>query len=274
MQEVLDRGSHPILGCVVGMSYKDLTGPELQRILEHAKSLKRFKEMLGIGETELRPLLAQHHLSIKRLSTLSPNFVSAELKRIGSVSLFCIIYGCKPIELHDILSSCGVSLKQLITTVGATSGTGRKGEDYFKHIRGSMIAMDCFEEEGHTHPFDFRDRYYGLVNVKTANRQRYKATTRSKDPNFWHFSTKGWKSCDYLALVPLDPKGNPQMILMVSTAEIGTKYPTHLVLTGKHLKWPYVSPQQNDRNRLDSEREYLLLTTRLNATEPEEVFSV
>lgn len=211
-----------------------MKGAELQAILDHAGSFKRFKEMMGIDEQTFRRYQSHFNLTLRKLDAHTPIFIAEEVKRIGSVELFCIIYRCKPSELHTVMSREGFSLKQLVCPVGATSGIGRKGENFFKTVRGSSIIEDCFETRGHTCEFDFLDKRFGLVNVKTASRQRWTAKTRAANPNYWDFSTKGHLDCDTLALVPLDAKGEPLMVLIVPSLTV--KGMSHLTVTGRDIR--------------------------------------
>lgn len=235
---------------------------ELQALLDHAGSWKRFWEIVGLHDSRQRVNFSRERPLIRtsKLHNWTKSQLHGELQRIGSTFLFCILKRCKESELRSRAKELEIDLKILCQPIGSNSGTGRKGENYFKQIRGQMIMEDCYEVRGHTSPFDFRDLVYGLVNVKTACRQRYSAKTRATDPNYWHFSTKGWKDCDYLALVPLSPAGEPQMIIMIQAQVIGPYFPTHIILTGKDLKAGYISTCQNDRSQLDSAREYILLS--------------
>lgn len=244
--------------------FRNFDGAELHKILQHAGSWKRFKEILGIDETDLRGLIHQFSLSLDQLQHFSPEFMESELRRIGSTSLFCVIHGCKESELRRRAKGFGIDLKPLCQPIGHNSGTGRLGEKYFKKIRGQMISEDCFETRGHVCEFDFRDIIYGLVNVKTASRQRFGSMTRAKDPNHWHFNIKGWMDCDHLALVPLNSLGEPIRVIMFPCKDISAFYreASSFVLTEGEMR-NFTTSQQNDFARPESEREYLLLTAML-----------
>jgi hypothetical protein len=233
---------------------------ELQRILDHAGSWKRFREMLGLNGKQYLTLTKQRQLSLRKLGCIPPEQIVSELKRIGSTALFCIIYECKESELRSVALNYRIDLRTVCAPIGHNSGIGRLGENYFKQIRGQMVATDALAEYGHTHAWDFRDLIYGLVNVKTATRSRYTAKTRAKDANFWHFSIKGWKDCDHLALVPLTAQGEPWRILMVRCMDFAYWFDGigHFTLTEREIT-RFSSPMQNDLGRPEWEREYLLL---------------
>lgn len=211
------------------------TTAELQKILAAAGSWSRFKEMLGLSSLQLNELRREHPIRLDVLTGVPPSSIATEMERIGSVSLFCIIYGCRGSELRKVCADNGIDLKKLIRPIGATAGTGRLGEIFFKSCRGEAITEDCFETRGHTAPFDFVDSAFGLVNVKTARRRKWKAKTRSDDPFFWDFNIEGCLNCDYLALVPLDARNMPSIVVMVrSHPTLAAK--KHFLFTAKGLR--------------------------------------
>lgn len=190
---------------------------ELRAILCHAGSWKRFKELLGLDSRQLNRLVAEHGLSLDRLTSYSDEFLRSELHRIGSTTLFCIVTGCKDSELRRRALAAGIDLKQYTTPIGSKIGIGRKGELFFKKLRGELIREDCFETQGHSAPYDFVDADYGLVNVKTAKRSKLTAKTRANDPHYWYFQLEGIDACDFFAFVPLDPTGKPMAVIMAKS---------------------------------------------------------
>jgi len=217
---------------------QNLTPFELQAVLDHAGSWKRFKEILGISHSELKTLqeLLPQTLSFTKLNLFSDSFLEDQLHRIGSTELFCIIHRCKESELRLECRRRVIDLKMFSKPVGSTLGIGRRGELFFKESRPGYIEEDCFESQGHSAPYDFMDKLYKRVNVKTASQSRFKAKTRSADPVYWHFSTKGVDECDTFAFIPLDPKGNPVAIYITSAAEIKKSFTHHLILSGSDIR--------------------------------------
>lgn len=212
----------------------DYTFDDYHKILEHAGSWTRFKEMLGLRQQELNTLIHQHGLTLMALQHYTDLFIESELKRIKSIALFCIIHRCKDSELRGRLRDAEIDVKKYIRPVGHNSGIGRKGELYFKEKRAAWILEDCLETRGHTAEFDFRDSVYGLVNVKTCTRKKWQAKTRAADPFYWDFNLVGIRSCDFLACIPLGPDGEPLMVLLVKTD--GVMRLTHFLVTQKDLR--------------------------------------
>lgn len=213
------------------------TTPELQKLLLRAGSYTAFRRMMGLSTREFVELRDQRReLTLNVLSSWTRDQFVSELRRLGSVRIFCALYDAKESEVRSLAIMWMVDLKKFSSPVAATTGTGRKGELFFKDVRGGNIVRDCFEDDGHTHPFDFLDALFGQVNVKTAERGRYRAKTRSGDPNFWHFSTKGWKDADYLVFVPLDPRGLPMNAYVAAAQDVGYCWPSFVTLTGDDFK--------------------------------------
>lgn len=214
-----------------------LSPSELQLIVTKAGSWKRTGEILGLTSKELRQLRSEFpEVQLCRLESWDKGRFCNELIRLKTLQIFSIVHGCQLSEIRNRAKMLDVDLKALIQPVGMTSGIGRKGELFFKEKMKELIREDTFETLGHTAPYDFVCvQPLGLVNVKTSNRDRYTAKCRADNPNFWDFSTKGAKNCDTLALVPLDPKEDPMMIILVSTYFLKDEN-THIVLTGKDLQ--------------------------------------
>jgi hypothetical protein len=212
----------------------EFTFDDYHKILEHAGSWTRFKEMLGLSASELTILVKEHGLSLKALQHYTDPFIDSELRRIKSVALFCIVHRCKESELRRRMMEAGIDPKKYIRPVGHNSGIGRRGELYFKEKRGTSVIEDCLETRGHTAEFDFRDSQYGLVNVKTCTRKKWQAKTRAADPFYWDFNLVGVRSCDFLACVPLGPTGEPLMVLLVKTE--GLRGLNHFLVTQKELR--------------------------------------
>jgi hypothetical protein len=217
--------------------WERLSQEELQRLLDHSGSWKGFRELLGLSHRDMVRLLQTHTLKFKKLESWTKEYLESELTRIGSSKVFCILHSCKESELRSRLKSLNMDLKTLSSPHASTIGIGRKGELFYKEVRFDHASLeDMFETEGHSAPYDIRDGFYGRVNVKTANVNRFKAKTRANDPNYWHFSTKGWENCDYLAFVPLSPDGSASMVIMAKAQDIGRLFPTHVVMTGKDIR--------------------------------------
>lgn len=216
------------------MAIESLSSIELQKVLDRLGSYKAFRETFGLSNAELDDVVREHKLTLKKLSDRDGQWLESELKRIGSVELLAMIHDCKISEIRRRALETGVNIKLFTAPFGSTIGRGRIGETYFAFVRGEDIVEDCFRTKGHSAPFDFRDTAYGLVNVKTASRQIYKSKVR-KNIAYWHFSTKGWKGCDWLALVPLNPEGHPTSIIMTEASKVCSEGKDHLILTSRDI---------------------------------------
>lgn len=242
----------------------EFTTSELQLILDYTRSWKAFQDKLGLNGRHLTALKKEHPtLSLNKLGAMSPIEFADEIKRCRSIELFGVVYGCKSSEIRRFAEENNINLLIGIAPLGSKTGIGRKGELYFKGLRGQMIVEDCFQEQSHTHPYDFKDLVYGLVNVKTASRKRYQAKCRQNNADYWHFHVGGAKDCDWLAFVPLDRDGKPIKIIMAKAEKVAELFPHGITLTGNDLKGEFVTSMQNDRSQLDSAREYMLFVEAL-----------
>lgn len=210
-----------------------LTREEKQKLLTKFGSWSLFQRKLGLSSGELKE--ARSYLSLNVLDDIPPWDLKVKLQRIGSTELFCIIHDCKESELRRKCEAWGIDLKQYAISIGSTAGIGRKGELFFKFVMGEKIIEDMFETNGQKHPFDFRVEGYGLVDVKTSTRYRYRAGTRKTDPDYWRFHTQQSLDCDYFAFIPLDPAGNPMHIVMVPNGPTVQRQ-DRITLTRKMLK--------------------------------------
>lgn len=89
------------------------------------------------------------------------------------------------------------------------STKGRKAEEFYKEQRGTEIIRDMNLEE-RTPPYDFEDREYSRVDVKSSRQH----STKGDGPR-WYFSLKG-EDCDWFACVGWDETFEvPLFVVMV-----------------------------------------------------------
>lgn len=81
---------------------------------------------------------------------------------------------------------------------------GRRAELEFARIRGENILEDCNMTRGSQAEYDFVDKEYGRVNVKSSRLYRMKAKTRSNDPYYGKFSTSGIGKADTVVCMLYD----------------------------------------------------------------------
>jgi len=68
-----------------------------------------------------------------------------------------------------------------------TSHRGSKGEEFYSLVRNGHI-LENMNLTDPKHPFDFRDKDYGNVNVKASRAWKYKGKDKGR---YWKFSTNG-----------------------------------------------------------------------------------
>ena len=127
-------------------------------------------------------------------------------EKYGSVRFVARMMGCTESLVRKRVAELGIELAPLIdySTGDNSNAKGRRAELDFAAMRGEAILKDKNLVEGSQAEYDFDDAKLGRVNVKSAGRQRYKAKTRSKDPFFWKWSTRGACKCDCFAVLCYD----------------------------------------------------------------------
>jgi len=127
-------------------------------------------------------------------------------ERYGSVRFVARMLGVTESQVRKAVAALRIEIATLIdySTGDHSNAKGRRAELDFAELRGIHIVSDKNLAEGSQAEYDFDDAELGRVNVKSACRQKYKAKTRTDDPYFWKWSTRGADKCDCFVILCYD----------------------------------------------------------------------
>lgn len=163
---------------------------------------------LGVSES----FLLAHMKERLGLEKTEPSFtkegLEGHLTKYRSIRLAARVLDLTEGRLRKIAVELGVEIASFLDySHGAHSNAkGRRAELDFMTIRGAKVTADRNVIDGPQAEYDFDDVELGRVNVKSACRQKYKASTRKESPYHWKFSTRGRDKCDVMVAMFYDEK--------------------------------------------------------------------
>lgn len=98
-----------------------------------------------------------------------------------------------------------------------SSNLGRRGELFYKELRGDQIDQD-YNEVNPRHKYDFLDKTYGYVNVKTSKVHRY-----ADGRKYWKYSSGGVPDTDNYACIGLNSERGLLFVVMVKKEFVNHK---------------------------------------------------
>lgn len=160
---------------------------------------------LGVSEAFLKDYLKEKVAGIEK--------ISLDLSYLGKVSEEELIMLAERVPYMALLEALSgwsktcikrkVSLDRLRIDSNLSTARGRKAELDYKEIRGKDILKDCNEEGDARCPYDFVDRRYGNVNVRSAK------AVNTKTKGFrWYFCLQCLDVVDNLALLCYEELGD------------------------------------------------------------------
>jgi len=209
----------------------------IERTIIHGSFNTAAKEF-GVSRSFLTKILQQK----KTLSTYyeaKPRWTKTvfekEIKRIGSVSLMARVYKCTESHVRKYAASLKVNLSESLDydDTGFANAKGRRAELLFKEKRVT-VTRDCNETLGSKAEYDFDDKIFSRINVKSSQIYKYKAQAR-KGKFYWKFSTKGCKNADVFALLFMDNKENHLHTMYVSAESVAALGKQTITIDSDHL---------------------------------------
>lgn len=184
-------------------------------------SFRDMASRFGVSSAFIR---AKHRIWLAEPEKLlSREALISELERLGSVRMLCRIKQLKESWVRRLAKEYGLNISQYLTYSFGQSevARGRRAELWWKQIRGDSILKDLNEEEGSQADYDFDDKVWGKVNVKSSHRYRFKARCRRAAKFHWCFSSASVQKCDKVVLVFYDEKfENPLCWGVVSSQQV------------------------------------------------------
>jgi hypothetical protein len=168
---------------------------------------------LGVSITHLRNVMTEVGIEWRKKS-LTPESAAAALDRFGSVILAARLLDTTPAEIKKCLPDWRERRDPLKTGRQAVA-TGRTGELFWRDLRtDNTLESPCLENPN-SPGYDFVDREYKKVNVKTANPEKQK----NKDIWTWTWEVNPQQDADTFPLVMLDRNCQPCAFFLITRNE-------------------------------------------------------
>jgi len=176
---------------------RNLAREDLLELLADHGSIQKAAKYLGISASSYRTYLGR---TMK--SRVDPITLRKELKRLKSVRLFARLACVSEVDVRKAAEEANIDLSECVdwSTTNFSTGFGRRAELDYIRLRGTHIVEDK-NLMLPTADYDVEDGEFGRVNVKASKRYRYKSNSRSGDPYYWKFGTKGRDKADWFALL-------------------------------------------------------------------------
>ena len=210
-------------------------------------SIERAAKYLNVSSSSLRKELA---FKKNEISWTREEFLS-DIEKYKSVRFMARVKNCTELHIRNSAKELKIDLPAVVdfSFGGSQNSKGRRAELDYLALREEKVLKDLNVEEGSQAPYDFEDSELGKVNVKSSKRFKYTAQSRSKDPYYWKFSTKGWEAADLLVCLCYDER----MSTLLGFVVVETKGPrgiNSVAFTSEDMMEPkcltnYVKNQNN-----------------------------
>ena len=156
---------------------------------------------------DLRLAKAVSYEEVEKTGALSEEV----LRRYGSVKLTARMTGLTESEIRRWADDRCLNLAPILRWDEAdnSQGKGRRAELAAMAWRGKNVEFDANIKLGVNAPYDFQDKKFGRVNVKSSLAHPYGEQSKRNggDKWYWKFGTKGLAKCDTVLCVCYDSKG-------------------------------------------------------------------
>lgn len=197
---------------------KTLTDEDFIRLYTSHKTVENLAPTLACGEEAVRSRLKKLIIDIQVPVTKDL------VERLGTVSVISRVTGLSISGVRKALQENGWLDLISYQGMGNSTGSGRRAELFFlekeKEIDPNQVIDDMNQINGPTASFDFLHPKYQRVNVKSSLPYRYKSKTRLQNPVYYKIGTRGLENCDFVAVVLMDKKGDPQSYKLFTSDEI------------------------------------------------------
>jgi len=184
-KEAIKLWSKHKLATPVEFLRKSLSNEHLTRIIL-VRDYKGAADFLGVSKSTLK-LEAFHRLNLMDLDS-SPRAETAKkaaliepaLRKYGSIRLTSRMLEISESEIRRWADSEKLDLATILRwdESNHSTGKGRRAELDAMAWRGTSVQFDANITMGSKAPFDFQDRTFGQVNVKSSVAHPYKAQTK------------------------------------------------------------------------------------------------
>jgi hypothetical protein len=202
----------------------------LTALLGEQRTLKGVAKYIGVSFTSVEKVYSERFQSNMHVGFITedmsgePGAIQNNLKRLGSVQLFCRVYNWTPVHLREWFEENGHNINDYIDVAKSgknEAAKGRKAELFYMELKGELAIEDLNKTAGSKALSDVKMFDGSLVNVKASSQKKTKGTTRTKRIRYWTFGMSGMENSDFMGCVMYDAKfDNPLYHCDIKTSEL------------------------------------------------------